>query len=56
MSETQRPLGDRPLPLLSAAREVFALSFEGLVWSGRSVLMAVLLGLPLLFAVAYRPT
>jgi len=52
--EAQPLPADRPLPLLLAAREVFALGFEGLVGSARSVLMAILLGLPLLFAVAYR--
>jgi ABC-2 type transport system permease protein len=44
----------RPLPLLRGAREVFALNFEGFVWSRRSVLLAVLLGLPLVFAILYR--
>jgi ABC-type transport system involved in multi-copper enzyme maturation permease subunit len=43
-----------PLPLLRAAREVFALSLEGFVWGRRSALMAILLGLPLAFAVVYR--
>jgi ABC-type transport system involved in multi-copper enzyme maturation permease subunit len=45
---------DRPLPLLRAAREVFGLSLESFVWGGRSALMALLLGLPLVFAVLYR--
>jgi ABC-type transport system involved in multi-copper enzyme maturation permease subunit len=45
---------DRPLPLLRAAREVFGLSLESFVWGGRSALMALLLGLPLVFAVIYR--
>jgi len=44
----------RPLPLLRGAREVFALTFEGFVWGKRSLLMGVLLGLPLLFAILYR--
>lgn len=43
-----------PLPFLRAAREVFTLSLEGFVWGRRSALMAVLLGLPLVFAVVYR--
>ena len=41
-----------PLPLLRGAREIFALSFDGLVLGRRTVLMAVLLGLPALFAIA----
>lgn len=44
----------RPLPLLQAARAIFDLSLEGMVWSRRSLLMAVLLALPVLFAVVYR--
>jgi ABC-type transport system involved in multi-copper enzyme maturation permease subunit len=44
----------RPVPFIRAAREVFALSLEGFVWNRRSALMALLLGLPLLFAVVYR--
>ena len=44
----------RPLPLLRGAREIFALTFEGFVWGRRSLLMALLLGLPLLFAILYR--
>jgi ABC-2 type transport system permease protein len=39
---------------VQAARRVFELALEGMVWSRRSVLMALLLGLPLVFAVAYR--
>lgn len=44
----------KPLPFLQAARGVFDLSLEGMVWSRRSLLMAVLLGLPVLFALLYR--
>jgi ABC-2 type transport system permease protein len=44
----------RPLPFLRAARGVFDLALEGMVWSRRSVLMAVLLGLPIAFALLYR--
>jgi ABC-type transport system involved in multi-copper enzyme maturation permease subunit len=42
------------LPLLRGAREIFALSFDGLVWGRRSAFMALLLGLPVVFAVLYR--
>lgn len=49
----ERPLSG-PLPLLRGAREVFALTFDGLVLGRRTVLMAVLLGLPALFAVVFR--
>jgi ABC-2 type transport system permease protein len=44
----------RPLPFLQAARGVFDLALEGMVWSRRSVLMAVLLGLPIAFGLLYR--
>jgi len=44
----------RPLPLLRGARGVFDLALDGMVWSRRSLLMAVLLGLPVLFGVLYR--
>ncbi len=44
----------QPLSLLRAAREVFSLSLEGFVWGRRSAFMALLLGLPLVFAVVYR--
>jgi ABC-type transport system involved in multi-copper enzyme maturation permease subunit len=43
-----------PLPLAKAARAVFDLTVEGMVWSRRSTFMAVLLGLPAVFAVVYR--
>ncbi|MFI5184018.1 MAG: ABC transporter permease [Vicinamibacteria bacterium] len=45
---------ERPLPFLDAARRVFDLALEGMIWSRRSLLMAVLLGLPALFALLYR--
>ena len=44
----------RPLPFLAAARGVFYLTLEGMLWSRRSLLVAVLLGLPVLFAILYR--
>jgi ABC-type transport system involved in multi-copper enzyme maturation permease subunit len=44
----------RPLPFLAGARGVFDLALEGMVWSRRSLMMALLLGLPLAFALVYR--
>ena len=44
----------RPLPFFAAARGIFTLSLDGMVWSRRSLMMAVLLGLPLVFALVYR--
>jgi ABC-type transport system involved in multi-copper enzyme maturation permease subunit len=44
----------RPLPLVRAARVVFDLSLEAMVWSRRSLVMAALLGLPILLAITYR--
>jgi len=44
----------RPLPFLAAARGVFDLSLDAMIWSRRSVMMAVLLGLPVVFALFYR--
>lgn len=44
----------RPLPLLQAARVVFDLALDGMLWSRRSLVAAALLGLPLAFAVLYR--
>ncbi len=44
----------RSLPVLPAARAVFDLALEGMVWSRRSLFMALLLGLPVLFAVLFR--
>jgi ABC-type transport system involved in multi-copper enzyme maturation permease subunit len=55
-AEAKSPARDttRPLPFLKAARGVFDLALEGMVWSRRSVLMAVLMGLPILFGILYR--
>lgn len=44
----------RPLPFVPATRAVFDLSLEGMIWSRRSLLMALLVGLPVLLAVVYR--
>src|SRR5882762_2651429 len=44
----------RPVPFAHAARAVFDLALEGMVWSRRSLFMAVLLGLPIVFAIVYR--
>ena len=44
----------RPLPLARAARAVFDLSLEAMVWSRRSLVMAALLGLPIVLAIVYR--
>ncbi len=44
----------RPLPFKAAARAVFELSFEGMIWTRRSLLMAALVALPVAFAVFYR--
>jgi ABC-type transport system involved in multi-copper enzyme maturation permease subunit len=44
----------RPLGLLAGARGVFGLALEGMVWSRRSLLMALLVGLPVAFGIAYR--
>lgn len=44
----------RPLGLLRGARGVFEIALEGMLWSRRSLLMAVLLGLPILFGLLYR--
>lgn len=48
------PDSSQPLPLLQGARGVFDLALEGMIWSRRSLLMALLLGLPVLFGVLYR--
>jgi ABC-2 type transport system permease protein len=45
---------DRPLPLLRSSRVVFDLALDGMVWSRRSLVMGLLVGLPALFAVVYR--
>ena len=44
----------RPVPFARAARAVFDLTLEGMVWSRRSLLMAALLGLPIVVAIVYR--
>jgi ABC-2 type transport system permease protein len=44
----------QPLPFLAAARGVFTLSLDAMVWSRRSLMMAILLGLPVVFALVYR--
>jgi ABC-type transport system involved in multi-copper enzyme maturation permease subunit len=44
----------RPLPFLPAARAVFDLTLEGMVWSRRSLIMGIFLGLPLVAAVVVR--
>ena len=42
------------LPLGQGARAVFDLALDGMVWSRRSVAMAVLLALPIVLAVVFR--
>jgi len=44
----------KPLGLLEGARGVFDIALDSLVWSRRSLLMAVLLCLPIAFALLYR--
>ena len=44
----------RPVSFLRAARAVFDLSLEGMVWSRRSLLMVLLLGLPAPLALLFR--
>ena len=44
----------RPLPFAPAARAVFDLSLDGMVFSRRSLLMALLVAAPVLFAILYR--
>src|SRR5260221_1937013 len=44
----------RLVPFFPAARGIYGLALEGMVWSRRSLLMAVLLGLPVVFALLYR--
>lgn len=44
----------RPLPFGRAARGVFDLALEGMIWSRRSLMMAALLGLPVAFGILYR--
>jgi len=58
MSDIVLPAPDRdvtrPLPFRRAARAVFDLSLEGMIWTRRSILMAILVGMPVVFAVLYR--
>jgi ABC-type transport system involved in multi-copper enzyme maturation permease subunit len=44
----------RPLSTARAARAVFDLSLDAMVWSRRSLVMAVLLALPVVLAIVYR--
>jgi ABC-2 type transport system permease protein len=44
----------RPLPFAKAARAVFDLSLEGMLWTRRTLLMGLLVGLPVVVAIAYR--
>jgi ABC-2 type transport system permease protein len=44
----------RPLPFRRAAAGVFDLALDAMVWSRRTLWMAVLLGLPVAFGVLYR--
>jgi ABC-2 type transport system permease protein len=44
----------RPVPFARAARAMFDLALDGMVWSRRSVLIALLMGLPVVLAVVYR--
>jgi ABC-2 type transport system permease protein len=44
----------RPVPFAHASRAVFDLALEGMVWSRRSIVVAVFLALPIAFAVVYR--
>ena len=44
----------RPLPFAAAARAVFDLSLEGMIWTRRSLLMALLVAAPVAFAILYR--
>jgi ABC-2 type transport system permease protein len=44
----------RPLPFLTAARAVFDLALEGMIWTRRSLLMGLLVAMPVAFAVFYR--
>jgi ABC-2 type transport system permease protein len=44
----------RPLALVPAARAVFDLSLEGMLWTRRTLLMGILVALPALLAIVYR--
>jgi ABC-type transport system involved in multi-copper enzyme maturation permease subunit len=47
---------DRPVPFFRAARAVFDLSLESMIWTRRSLLMALLLALPAVLAAVFRLT
>jgi ABC-2 type transport system permease protein len=49
MRDTTRPVG-----FVDGARGVFELTVETMIWSRRSLFAAILLGLPVLFAILYR--
>ena len=53
MSAPARDSG-KPLGLVAGARGVFDIALDSLVWSRRSLLMALLLSLPIAFALLYR--
>jgi ABC-2 type transport system permease protein len=44
----------RPLPFWPAARAVFEIALEGLLWSRRTIGMAVLVGMPVVFGLVYQ--
>jgi ABC-2 type transport system permease protein len=44
----------RPMPFAAAARGIFDLTLDGMVFSRRSLLMGMLVAAPVLFAVLYR--
>ncbi len=45
---------DRSLPLLRASHLVFDLALEGMVWSRRTLVTGLAVGLPAVFAIVYR--
>jgi ABC-type transport system involved in multi-copper enzyme maturation permease subunit len=44
----------RPVPFAAAARAVFDVSLEAMLWTRRSLLMGLLIAMPVAFALAYR--
>ena len=44
----------RPLPFQLAAQAVFEITLDGLLWSRRTAMMGLLVGMPVLFALFYR--
>ncbi len=44
----------RPLPFATAARAVFNLSLDSMVWTRRSLMMGIFVGLPLVVAIVFR--